>query len=330
MPAPALDILYIGGFGRSGSTLVERCLGQLDGFTAAGEVSFVWERGLAQNQLCGCRVPFRECAFWRAVFDEAFGGFDRVDARAMAALVRRVTRTRYIPYLTLRQPAAYRAEYQRFAAALLPLYRAIRRVSGGRWLIDSSKEPSYAFVLAALPGVRLSMVHLVRDSRAVAFSWMKRKEIPDVHWKRAYMHRYSAAQSAAWWATFNGLCHAFRWTAARYVRVAYEDFARHPGEALTGILAAIGEPPALPFLRGARATLRPNHTASGNPSRFLVGEVEVRPDEEWRTRMAARDRRLVTAATLPLLAAYGYRIGTAPAGAGDAAPASAAPPHEAP
>ena len=313
MSTPPLDILYIGGFGRSGSTLVERCLGQLDGFCAAGELRHVWERGFAQNQLCGCRVPFRECAFWRAVFDEAFGGFDRVDPAAMAALVGRVNRTRYIPYLALRQPAAYRADYERFAAALLPLYRAIQRVSGCRWLIDSSKEPSYAFVLAALPGVRLSVVHLVRDSRAVAFSWMKKKEIPDVHWKRAYMHRYSAAQSAAWWATFNGLCHAFRWTAARYVRVHYEDFARQPAAVLTRILATLGEPPALPFLRGSTVTLAPNHTASGNPTRFLVGAVDVRPDEEWRTGMAARERRLVTACTLPVLAAYGYRLGTSPA-----------------
>jgi hypothetical protein len=49
--------------------------------------------------------------------------------------------------------------------------------------------------------------------------------------------------------------------------------------------------------------------------------------------MAPRDRRLVTAVTLPMLAAYGYRIGTgaapegrAPArpGAAEAAPSNAA------
>lgn len=308
MSSAPLDILYIAGFGRSGSTLVERCLGQLDGFCAAGEVSFVWERGFAQNQLCGCRVPFRECAFWRAVFDEAFGGFAHVDPATMAALRRRVNRTRFIPYLALRQPAAYRAEYERFAAALLPLYRAIQRVSGCRWLIDSSKEPSYAFVLATLPGVRLSVVHLVRDSRAVAFSWMKQKPIPDVHWKQAYMHRYSAAQSAAWWLTFNGLCDAFRLTAARFMRVHYEDFARAPAPTLGRILTQLGEAPDLPFLAGQTATLRANHTASGNPSRFLLGEVAIRPDEQWRGAMAPRDRRLVTAVTAPLLAAYGYPL----------------------
>lgn len=309
MSEAPLDVLYIGGFGRSGSTLVERCLGQLDGFCAAGELRHIWERSLAENQLCGCKTPFRDCAFWRAVIADAFGGFDRLDLADLVALSRRVNRTRYIPYLTVRPSRAYRADYARFAAVLTALYRAIQRVSGCRWLIDSSKEPSYAFVLRGLPGVRLSMLHLVRDSRAVAFSWMKQKEIPDVHWKRAYMHRYSAAQSAAWWVTFNGLCHAFAAAGTPYVRLYYEDFARAPAAALTRVLHALDAPAALPFLAGRTATLAPDHTASGNPTRFLTGRVEIRPDAEWRAAMGARERRLVTACTAPALLAYGYRLG---------------------
>ena len=94
MSAAPLDILYIGGFGRSGSTLVERCLGQLDGFCAAGELRHLWSRGFVENQLCGCRQPLRDCAFWQAVVGEAYGGFTRLDAAALAALAQRVNRTR--------------------------------------------------------------------------------------------------------------------------------------------------------------------------------------------------------------------------------------------
>ena len=54
-------VLYIGGFGRSGSTLVERILGQLPGFCSAGEIVFLWQRGLIDGQLCGCGVPVPEC-----------------------------------------------------------------------------------------------------------------------------------------------------------------------------------------------------------------------------------------------------------------------------
>ena len=72
---------------------------------------------------------------------------------------------------------------------------------------------------------------------------------------------------------------------------------------------------------GRTATLAPNHTASGNPTRFLTGAVDIRPDAEWGARMGARERRLVTACTAPALLAYGYRLGAteiAPRRRGDA------------
>ena len=306
MTSTPIDILYIGGFGRSGSTLVERCLGQVDGFFAAGELCHIWDRGITHNQLCGCGVPFRACELWQAIAREAFGGFDAIDGREMMRLSQRVSRTRYIPYLLIRPAAAYRVHFQRFGAALSSLYAAIKKVSGCRVIIDSSKEPSYACVLTALSSLRVSMVHLVRDSRPVAYSWTRQKEIPDVHWKRAYMHRYSAAKSALWWMTFNSLCHGFALRRGRYLPAYYEDFARDPAALLTRILTFAGGDTALPFLRGRVATLAVNHTASGNPTRFLVGPVEIRPDERWRADMARRDRRLVTACTFPYLLAYGY------------------------
>ena len=35
-----IDVLYIGGIGRSGSTLLAYLLGQLDGYVVAGELKF--------------------------------------------------------------------------------------------------------------------------------------------------------------------------------------------------------------------------------------------------------------------------------------------------
>ena len=38
-PAP---VLYIGGWGRSGSTLLSHLLGGLDGMVSVGELRYVW------------------------------------------------------------------------------------------------------------------------------------------------------------------------------------------------------------------------------------------------------------------------------------------------
>ncbi|HEX2052957.1 MAG TPA: sulfotransferase, partial [Actinomycetota bacterium] len=179
----ALDqkVLYIGGFGRSGSTLVERILGQLPGFCSAGEIVFIWQRGLIDGQLCGCGTPVPECDFWTRVGKTAFGGWDQIDAHEMLALQKRVDRNRYIPSMVApRLRPAAQADFERYTDVLSRLYRGIGEVAGARVVIDASKHASTAFLLRKVPNLDLRVVHLVRDSRGVAYSWTKEVKKPEV------------------------------------------------------------------------------------------------------------------------------------------------------
>jgi hypothetical protein len=45
----------------------------------------------------------------------------------------------------------------------------------------------------------------------------------------------------------------------------------------------------------------------GNPMRMDNGPVKLRLDDQWRSSMGPRHRRLVTVMTKPLLRRYGYR-----------------------
>src|SRR5947209_18950727 len=90
-------VLYIGGLGRSGTTLLERILGELPSACALGEVVHLWRRGIIDNERCGCGVPFGDCEFWRGVGDAAFGGWGEVDVPRVLRLQAAVERTRYIP-----------------------------------------------------------------------------------------------------------------------------------------------------------------------------------------------------------------------------------------
>src|SRR5207249_8771406 len=78
--APAVKVLYVAGSGRSGSTILDRILGQVDGFFSAGELCNLWGRGLLARRRCGCGTPVPDCPVWGAVLAEAFGGADQVDA----------------------------------------------------------------------------------------------------------------------------------------------------------------------------------------------------------------------------------------------------------
>src|SRR6476469_754930 len=61
-PRPAAPVLFIAGWGRSGSTLLDRMLGQVPGVFSAGELRDIWDRGVREDRLCGCGQPFHECA----------------------------------------------------------------------------------------------------------------------------------------------------------------------------------------------------------------------------------------------------------------------------
>src|SRR5215471_1503195 len=76
VPDGTLRVVYLGGLGRSGSTLVERLLGELPGVCAVGEVVHLWERGVVEGERCGCGLAFADCGFWAKVGQAAFGGWD--------------------------------------------------------------------------------------------------------------------------------------------------------------------------------------------------------------------------------------------------------------
>jgi hypothetical protein len=305
-----VKVLYVVGLGRSGSTILSNSLGQILGFFSGGELNFIWRHNVIENRLCGCGRPFRECPVWTKVMDEAFGGIDGVDPREMMRLQNLGTRTRHIPSMLTEKGRRGLAE--RLEKLLLNygrLYEAIGTVTGSRVIVDSSKEPAHGFAMGMVPGVDFYALHLIRDPRAAAFSWSKKKYQPDTDTKE-YMVRFSPTKSSALWDSWNASAEAlWRRTPERYLRIRYEDFVSDPSQSFEKILRLVREPDAEPPLVGEREVkLGVSHTVSGNPNRFETGAVELRTDREWISKMSPRDKALVTALTLPLLAHYRYPV----------------------
>ena len=187
-------------------------------------------------------------------------------------------------------------------------HRALAHVTGARVFVDSSKRPSDGAVLRLVPGIDVSYVQLVRDPRAVAYSWRRRKAQLDKA-QPADLVQHGPVDSTLSWTGWNLAAEALRrrHTPGRSMLLRYEDFIDHPRAALTGMARLVGEAPTDMPLDGERtARLTVNHTVSGNPSRFTTGAVELRRDDEWITRQERGDRLVSTVLALPLLSRYGY------------------------
>ena len=307
-------VLFIGGWTRSGSTLLDVLVGAHTGFFSTGELSSFWERGLVKGRQCGCGRRVRECPVWTSVMKEAFGSVDEQIRLAPEVMrwQRAAVRLKNVPRILSHRGAGKPWEpLDRYTEVLDQLYRGIAAETGARVIVDSSKNVQDAAVLRLLPSVDPYLVHLVRDPRAVAHSMQRKVMLQDDEGDPVDMPRSSPASSAAGWLRVNLAAELVRrrYGGGRSIRVRYEDLASDPRAAVESIVRFTGEEPGGVDWEDSKTLILPgNHTVWGNSSRFRTGRLEVRSDDEWTRKLSRSGRLVPTAVTLPLLPRYGYPI----------------------
>jgi len=311
-PAGAIPkVLYVGGFGRSGSTLIGRVLGEAPGAVCLGETRYVWGRGLLHNVQCGCGQPFRSCPFWSSVGEEAFGGWETIDLDRLVEIDYKILLLRTLPihWMPWLRPG-FSDAIDEYVALLTKLYAAIGRVSGARTIVDTSKDPNFAFMLMRIRGCDVRSIHLVRDSRAVAYSWTRSKQMPSPIGEQTFLDQFKPSEIAPRWLVWNAALRALALRNSRYTRIHYEKFVAEPRATLQKLAEFADEPLLLPEsqLTDEKVNLGDHHMFSGNPMRASTGWVTMGLDDEWQTKMPTSQFAEVTAITLPQLALYGYPI----------------------
>lgn len=305
-------VIYIMGSGRSGTTLLGSILGEYTGAFGAGEISYIWERGILQPRGCGCGREPLECPVWGRVIERLAEGQDPrllaeaqlerrhwIRLRHTGALLRmgRISPSSSIAERLPRSHAA-RVAYGR---ALMRLYGLLVEVTGRGTIIDTSKHPADAALLGQLDGIESTFVHVVRDARGVTHSWRRKKE---------GIARRKTILAALDWVVTNRAADAVR---ARHPRASmmlrYEDLMLAPVEHATRIARLAGLPPEpTPFADATTVRLGTNHTVSGNPDRFTSGLTAIQMDDRWHRAMPASLRSLVTGLTAIDLRRYGYAL----------------------
>jgi hypothetical protein len=308
-----LKVLYILGAGRSGSTILGNVLGESEGYFHAGELRGIWGNGLVRGQSCGCGTPVPECPIWSAVVAATFA--DPEVPKADPRTVERwkvALRMRHTWRLLRESPRHLSewAELDAYTRVMAGLYKHLAEVTGSSVVLDSSKRSSDGALLRLMHGIEPFYVHLVRDPRAVAFSWQRVK--PSLGSPRlSEMPRFGPNESTRYWTELNMGAELIRRShpADRYMLVRYEDFILRPRATIESVATMMGQPASeAPFVDERTVNLQPNHTVGGNPDRLKHGPIQLRSDDEWIDRQASRDRLKATAVAFPLLARYGYPV----------------------
>jgi len=313
-PAPAtamadesVRVLYLAGMPRTGSTVLGHALGGLPDVIFAGELNFFWRR-FAGRELCSCHRPLPGCPFWAAVVRRAYGDVSPGRARALAELERHVLRTQApLGLVPARWPVRRAAGVATMLAGRAQLYRATAEVGGASWVVDAGKEPVFGSFLARAEDVSFTTVHLVRDPRGVAFSWLKRVRSDS---EPGEMPRRPAAMTAVDWLLQNLMVQLSLQRLSRaYVRVRYEDLVASPAGTVQRISRAAGLASTGLASTGPASTGE-HHLVAGNPAvrQLASGGLTLTLDDEWRTQLPRAERWVVTGVCAGMMATYGYPV----------------------
>jgi hypothetical protein len=237
--ANAVDkVLYIAGYGRSGSTVLDIILGNHPDIVSAGELTYLMDDWHAPGRRCACGASYVDCAFWKEL-PEA------VSLSEETARVERMVERRRATVSVLLDtiPDGAKDTYRRVQRGV---FSYLTETAGASIVVDSSKSAGDAalrfYALSEIAGLDVYVLHLVRDGRATMASCVRKGS----NWAlegHADSPVFPGMRAAAGWTLANGwvmgLSHRYV-RPGRYLRVQFEEMTARPARTLEAIGSFMG------------------------------------------------------------------------------------------
>lgn len=290
-------VIFIGGWGRTGSTLLARLLATSPGVANVGEIRYLWGRGLLGDSQCGCGSPVQDCDFWSAVFERAGVAPSESYARRMDSLVASSSLRRGM----WRKSSPEDPDRSFLRAEMAKLLQAVVDESGAKVIVDSSKDVS--FLWAYPRDLRVVLVHFWRTPAAVVDAWTdSSRHRSDAIGSDAFPN-FGLGRAVAYLYALNLMALRARPRHLKLERltVDYESLVEDPEPVVLGIGDSVGRLDAPSTLSSWKlpTDYGVQHSISGNPSRFDSREG-IRRDTRYRERMTPWHRWLVSLICAPL------------------------------
>ena len=258
-------ILYIVSDRRTGSTLLENLLGQLEGFSSVGELRML--QGHLRQQgpgdkwgwKCSCGEPIRECALWGEVnrnlpLDELRTRLDhREGGRSMFES---------IPKAVDAALDKYALSGMEVAQDSLRILMAFAEQSASSWVVDSSKDALQGYFLYKARPESVRILHLKRSIGEIAFSKLG-------HRKGGVGSSFQMAQYLSSVALQNRFADELvsRIAPESKFSLHYRDLATDPQASLAALLQFLNAPVSAELLPNHMEPFS-SHSIGGTPSRF--------------------------------------------------------------
>lgn len=307
------ELIYIAGYGRSGSTLLERLLQCQPFVHACGEMTNFFRIYGSDSSRCSCGQSLENCKFWGGVAQEflqqdfsiqKFPNYSRIQKKREAHWSHGGS---LIPI----------RHHNSYINIMKPFFEALARHSHeNQILIDSSKTaystPYRPIAISQLDKFNVRVIHLVRDPRGVVWSVKKglNRRLEAGKKGKAML---PVLRAITGWVFANKAAYRLRNYLGKdnYCLVRYEDLVEDPAQVLEHI-ARLWDVDlkksiqvAKEAMNGSELQLPTMHQLGGNRMRFSK-TFSIRPDYTWKEKLNPRTNVMVKTITMPFLKKYGY------------------------
>lgn len=258
---------------RSGSTILDLCLGSHSSMFSLGEIVNLREAYRAGRQ-CSCGEKIPNCPFWNAVEKE-------LQARCGRSA-------------TLKDWDLTPEDPDLFRYANVEILKAISAVAGKFILVDSSKLRSRLSRYMNIVEIDVKVIHLVRHPIGVATSSKSkgRNGLRSIRGWRNYNEKMSDLMTG-------------HHKEAALITLRHEDFAEDPGKWLREITRRIGVPFQKSQLEYYGTT---HHVVGGNRLSLSLHERRpIRLDMRWADRVPLIERIYLRMSAKRSLDRFGYK-----------------------
>ena len=319
-------LVYLLAASHSGSTLTAMLLNAHPQIVTAGELK-ANHLGDTERYMCSCQELIRSCDFWNSVSAEMQRRgleYDVCDARTSlhsipGSLVQRLLRPLHrgtflevVRDVLLSLSPDWRKGYPVWRERNHQLINSVATVSGVSFIADSSKIAIRLKYLRRIKGLKVKVVRLVRDGRAVALTYMDPGNFADARDKKMRgggtgvrpKDEETMEQAANQWLRSNTEAEQVLRSIPRedWTQIRYEDVCSNTSETMNSVYSFLGlaEDHAYKHFRQVE-----NHIV-GNGMR-LDSSSEIILDERWRDVLTDADLETFDQIAGPLNRRLGYQ-----------------------
>jgi len=303
------SIIYIAGYGRSGSTLLERILNSHEEVFGAGEIINFSSIIRSQESFCSCGQSIEKCKVWSKLI-KSYRQMPNNLSELEYAQNQFEKLAKFFNFITVSKNSGKKF----YKTCIRELFNAIFKVSSHkvRFIVDSSKTTHRSFfrplALSKIADMDVKLVHLVRDSRGCIWSNIKgsnRKMEKGIDPSIPF----ATFRTVVSWLLANIAAHIFQFfhPSNKYLRIKYEDLVMEPSKSLRILSNFLDiDLSAQIEMLEKRKNIPLSHQLSGNRLRSQE-QITLIIDKEWKSNLGFYHKLLFVLLNWPLAIFYGYQ-----------------------